>query len=136
MQRAAASTPPKTPESQSQNAESPPSKRQKTVHDSSPTATPTSDLNSVQNVLDEEELKRVKAIERIAEEAGETKWTLSTVNDSPHDSSPNFRVTIAGYSEIDEGIRTPATIGRRKFGRFQEESEVSNCFIHCCNKRD
>ena len=135
MQRAVASTPPTAPESQPQNAEHPPSKRQKIGHESSPIATPISVSHSIQNVMDEEELKRVKAIERIAEEAGETKWTLSTVNQDPHDSSPNLRVTMAGYSEIDDGTRTPATHGRRTFGRYQEK-EVGSHAVHCNVKRN
>ena len=124
MQRAAASTPPSTPQSQSQTPDTPPSKRQKTSNDVPTTATPPSDLQLIRSALDEEEEKRQRALERLAEEAGETKWVLSTLNEEAEVGKLGLRVATAGYSDIDQEPWTPAIAGRRSFGKFNREFEV------------
>jgi len=129
MQRAAASTPPATPQSETNDAEPPPSKRQKTSNVPSSPAGDSSmtDLQMIQRALDEEEQKRVRAIEKLAEDAGETKWVLSTVRGNIEEDGPNLHVTTAGYSEIDEGTWRPHMLGRRSFGRFNRQLEVNSC---------
>lgn len=122
MQRAAASTPPTTP--QSQGAESPPSKRPKTSHTLTLAATQTSDQQLIQAALGEEEEKREKAIEKLAAEAGETKWVLSTVETNAGECKQGLRVETTGFSDIDEGAWTPAMVGRMSFGKFNRELEV------------
>ncbi len=128
MQRAAASTPPSTPQSQPQTPNTPPSKRQKT-HASPSTAAPPSDLQLIQAALYDEEEKREKAIERLAEEAGETKWVLSTTKGEAGDGKPAFRVMTAGYADLDQEACWPATVGRRSFGKFNRELEVGHVKI-------
>ena len=130
MQRAAASTPPSTPQSQSQIPETPPSKRQKTSNNAPSTATPPSDLQLIRSALDDEEQKRQKALERLAEEAGETRWVLSTVNGGAEAGKTGLRVAKAGYSDIDQDAWTPAGVGRRSFGKFNKELEVSSVTIY------
>ena len=124
MQRAAASTSPSTPQSQHLAPDNPPSKRQKVSPVTSLTATPPSDLQLIQAALNEEEYKKEQAIERQAEEAGETKWVLSTVNGKEGNGVGDLLVANAGYSEIDEEAWRPVVSGRRSFGDFNRELEV------------
>lgn len=123
MQRAAASTPPSTPQSQLRTPNNPPSKRQK-VSAAPSTATPPSDLQLLQAALTEEEGKREKAIERLAEEAGETRWVLSTVNEQGNGVG-GLQIATAGYSDIDQEAWGPTMVGRRSFGNFNKGLEVS-----------
>lgn len=126
MQRAAASVPPSTTQLQSQAASTPPSKRQKLSNETpSPNSTP-SQSELVQSALDEDTAKREEAIERLAEEAGETKWVLSTVNGDPEVGVKGLRVAMAGYSDIDQDALRPAMQGRKIFGKFNRELEVSS----------
>lgn len=125
MQRAAASTSPSTPQSQSHTLDTLPSKRQKVSAATSSIPTPTSDLQLIQVALTKEEEKKEKAINRLAEEAGETKWVLSTVNGEKGNGVGGLRVANAGYSEIDQEAWRPAVSGRRSFGKFNQELEVS-----------
>lgn len=126
MQRAAASTPPTTHCGQSQGAETPPSKRQKTLHVPTSTTTPNSDHSMIQAAVGEEEEKREKAIERSAAEAGETKWVLSTVNVGACEVKHGLRIAVGGYSDIDQDAWRPAMVGRRSFGKFNRELEVGS----------
>ncbi len=74
--------------------------------------------------LAEEEDKREKAIERLAEDAGETNWVLSTVIGDEGNHTEGLRVARAGYSDIDQEAWTPLMVGRRSFGKFNREIEV------------
>lgn len=125
MQRAAASTPPPTHQPRTRTPDSPPSKRQKLSIASNSTATPASDLQLVQAALVEEEEKKQKAIERLAEDAGETKWVFSTVNGEEMNDSGGLRVAKAGYSDIDQEAWRPAVVGRRRFGKFNGDWKAS-----------
>ena len=127
MQRAAASTPPLTPQSQPHTPDSHPSKRQKLSVPPTSIATPPSDLQLIQAALTEEEEKRQKAIERLAEEAGETKWVLSTVNgeEGNENDMGGLRVAKAGYSDIEQEAGRPAVVGRRSFGNYNRDLEAS-----------
>lgn len=140
MQRAAASTSPSTPGPQAQqpredsSLETPPSKRRRTEsHTTTSVPAAPSDLQRIQVALDEEEAKRQTALDRLAEEAGETKWVLSTVNgitrggDEGADgrSGGGLRITNAAFSEIDSEAWKPTEIGRKSFGKFNREVEVS-----------
>ena len=124
MQRAAASSP-SVPQSQARSSDTPPSKRQKVSAAPSSAATSPSDLQLIQIALAEDGEKRGKAIERLAEEAGETNWTLSTMNGEGEHGRGVLRVTKAGYDDIDQEAWRTATVGRRSFGRFNRELEVS-----------
>ena len=127
MQRAAASTPPLTPQSQPRTPDSHPSKRQKLSVPPTSIATPPSDLQLIQAALTEEEEKRQKAIERLAEEAGETKWVLSTVNGEEGNENDigGLRVAKAGYTDIEQEAGRPAVVGRRSFGNYNRDLEAS-----------
>lgn len=125
MQRAAASNSPTTP----QTPEGPPSKRRKTSSNpQSLVPTPTSDAEVYRAAADLEDAKRVAAIERIATEAGETKWVLSTASNGANGKAGErkLRFMSAGYSEIDRDSQTSSKGegGRRSFGRFNKEVEV------------
>lgn len=63
-------------------------------------------------------------IERLAAEAGETKWVLSTVNGEAGEGKPVFRVATAGYSDLDQEAWMTSSRGRRSFGKFNQELEV------------
>ena len=128
MQRAAASAPPSTPQLHPHTPEPPPSKRQKISAASSSTGTSPSDLQLIQAALPEEEQKKERAIERLAEEAGETKWVLSTVNGEGN-SAEGLRVTKAEYSDLDQEAWRPTIVGRRSFGKFNRELEASSVIV-------
>ncbi|KAL8870106.1 MAG: hypothetical protein Q9174_003769, partial [Haloplaca sp. 1 TL-2023] len=122
MQRAAAATAP-SPTSP-QTPDGPPSKRRKT---STQQASPATDADIYEAAAKAEDAKRVAAIERIAAEAGETKWVLSIADRSGVDSDTKPRFLTTGYSDIDQ--ETPDTSarhdqrGRRSFGRFNRDLE-------------
>ena len=136
MQRAAASAPSTTLQSHSSpqahipDTLPPPSKRRKFDSDTETSVPPPpSDLQDIQAALDEDEAKRESAIERLGEEAGETKWVLSTLSDAEQwkyggPQHSGLRVTSTGYSEIEIGAMKPAMIGRRYFGRPNKQVEV------------
>ncbi|CAD6593600.1 MAG: hypothetical protein ASARMPREDX12_007345 [Alectoria sarmentosa] len=77
----------------------------------------------MQATLTKEEEKREKIVERLAEEAGETKWVLSTVNAEEGNDVGGLRVANAGYSDINQEAWRPAMVGRRSFGNFNRELE-------------
>ena len=124
MQRAAASTP-FLPQSQARTSDTPEPKRQ--IFSAAPSRTTTSNSDSwlIQFASAEEEEKRERAIERLAEEAGETNWVLDAVNGNGGNGGEGLRVTRAGYSDIDRESWRSTTIGRRSFGKFNQELEVS-----------
>ena len=139
MQRAAASQSQKsTPIQSTPDVSEPPSKRRKTDTRTpdygraealarSP-ATPLSDIELMKAATAEEEAKREKAIERLATEAGETKWVLSSTGEEKVDGERGLivRLAKAGYGEIDEGDgRLPMhSMGRRSFGKFSKADNV------------
>ena len=129
MQRAAASTPPSAPQLQSRSPHIPYSKRQKVSVTPSSTSAPPSDLQLIQVALTQEAEKREKAVERLAEDAGETKWVLSTVDGEEQTSLGGLRIVETGYSTIDQEAWRPSVVGRRSFGKFNRELEVSIIFI-------
>ena len=124
MQRAAASTS-SVSQSHSRSSDDPPPKRQKVSAVPSSTTTSLSDLPLIQVALAEKEEKRGKAIGRLSEEAGETDWILSTVNGDGGHGVEGMRVAKTGYSYIDQEAWRPAMVGRRSFGKFNQELEVS-----------
>lgn len=125
MQRAAASSSLSMPQSQPHTPDTPRSKRQKVSDAPSSIAMPPSDLQLMQATLTEEEEKRKKVDERLAEEAGETKWVLSTVNAEEGNDVGGLRVANSGYSDIDQEAWRPTMVGRRSFGKFNRELEVN-----------
>ena len=127
MQRAAASTPLSTPQSQPHTPDAPPPKRQKISAAPAPTAAPHSDLQLIQAALTEEEERREKAVEKLAEEAGETKWVLSTADGEEGSVVGGLRVAKAGYADIDQEAWSPAMVGRRSFGNLNMGLEVKFC---------
>ena len=131
MQRAAASTP-SVPQPQARTSDPPPSKRQKVFPAPSSMATSPSDLQLIQSALAEEAEKRGKHIERLVEGAGETEWVLSTVNGGDGHDVGGLRIAKAGYSDIDQEAWRPAMIGRRSFGKFNRELEVSFVTVFIC----
>ena len=128
MQRAAASTPTFAPQSQPRSPHTPSSKRQKASITPSSIATPPSDLELNQVALTEEEEKREKAVEKLAEDAGETKWVLSTVDGGEQTNLGGLRIVENGYSAIDQEAWKPSMVGRRSFGKFNRDLEVGIIF--------
>ncbi|KAL9128607.1 MAG: hypothetical protein Q9217_002741 [Psora testacea] len=135
MQRAAASTPFSTSPSISYSkthapdAESLPSKRRKVDSDEHRCAArPPSDRQQIQAAENEEAARRERAIARLAKEAGETMWVLSTLSDESEgkkDGSQHsgLRVMSAGYSDLDSEVSRPVMGGRRSFGKFNRGVE-------------
>ena len=129
MQRAAASTPTFALQSHPRSPHTASYKRQNASITPSSIATPPSDLQLTQVALTEEEKKREKAVDRIAEDAGETKWVLSTVDGGEQTNLGGLRIVETGYSAIDQEAWRPSMVGRRSFGKFNRELEVSIIFI-------
>ncbi|KAL8761366.1 MAG: hypothetical protein Q9184_002498, partial [Pyrenodesmia sp. 2 TL-2023] len=132
MQRAAAYSPPSTP----QELDGPRSaKRRKTSADQSsvttPITIPVNDVQTFQIAADAEDAKRAAAIERVAADAGETKWVLSTADtgwgQANGTGQRKLRFLATGYSDIDldaaQVTERRAQTGRRSFGRFNEDIE-------------
>ncbi|OJD33006.1 zinc knuckle protein [Diplodia corticola] len=119
MQRAAASQ--SSPKESPSTPNGPPAKRQRTSAASSP-ATP-SDLEAVNAAIAAEELKRTKAIDRAAAEAGETRWVLSFREPEKEARQMNpLRVMSAGYAALDNGDDSDEDddapqVGRMSFGK-------------------
>lgn len=140
MQRAAVSqsqrhvSTPSTPD-----GSEPPNKRRKTdtrtpdygraeMLATSAAATPVlSDLQRMEVATAEEEAKRERALERLAADAGETKWVLSTAEKRLENKGMVIlSVATAGYGDIDEEPcgATNTLSGRRRFGKFSDEVAV------------
>ena len=86
-----------------------------------------SDLQRMEMATAEEEAKRERALERLAAEAGETKWVLSTVPVKiDNEGGVAINVARTGYGIIDEGVDVAVDSigGRRSFGGFDKGSEV------------
>ncbi|KAL8783291.1 MAG: hypothetical protein Q9213_004725 [Squamulea squamosa] len=128
MQRAVASSPLPSPQTPQNISDGPPSKRRKTSTAHSPLtqsplpATPSTDAQVFQAAVDAENAKRAAAVERVAAQAGETKWVLSTADGASTNRTPEAKLQFltAGYSDIDQDIETR---GRRTFGRYRREEE-------------
>jgi hypothetical protein len=136
MQRGAAS-----PSSSLNTPPEPPSKKQRLSNGSyafTPSSTPRSDAQAVEEALAAEEQRRTEALEREAADRGETKWYLSFAE--PHKAAQEspLRIVSAGFStldstrpvadrsledEADDGRNPPAN-GRRSFGKFNRSLEV------------
>ena len=68
------------------------------------------------------------AVDRLAEDAGETKWVLSTVDGGEQTSLGGLRIVETGCSDVDQEAWRPYMVGRRSFGKFNRELEVSIIF--------
>ncbi|KAL8674854.1 MAG: hypothetical protein Q9168_000740 [Polycauliona sp. 1 TL-2023] len=123
MQRAAATSAMPSPQSPYTPHDAPPSKRRKisTTRSSQP-PTPTTDAQIFQAAVDAEDVKRAAAIERVAAQAGESKWVLSTADGvgKPSSGKNKLQFLTAGYSDIDQDIEAS---GRRIFGRYKNKAE-------------
>lgn len=130
MQRATAS-PSSTPSTPSE----PPSKKQRMSNGSArstPSSTPRSDAERLEEALAAEEQKRAAALHREAADRGETKWVLSF--QEPQGTESPLRIVSAGYatldvgkprsSEDDEVEERPQVTGRRSFGNFNRTVKV------------
>lgn len=135
MQRAAASSSMPSPQSPLTANGGPPSKRRKLSTAQSPViqtplpSTPSTDAQTFHAAVEAEDAKRAAAIERIAVQAGETKWVLSTADGvgKPSSGEKKLQFLTAGYSDIDQDIET---MGRRTFGRYRSTDRVGfNCHI-------
>ena len=137
MQRAAASQSQRSKPVQSfPDALEPPSKRRKpdtrtpnygrAEESARSLATPLSDIQLIQAATTDEEAKKESAIERLAAEAGDTKWVLSTTerDEVGGDRGLEMRITKAGYGEIDEVDGGLDGGGRRSFKKFNDAIEV------------
>ena len=127
MQRAAASSPASSTLSEPLT---PPSKRRRlSKNDHSPTQR-SNHTEAVQAALDAEDDKISAAIDRMAADAGDTKWILSYRDGDDADqrgTNPErvLRVLTMGYSDIDRANETTERQGRRSFGKFNKELEVN-----------
>jgi len=103
MQRAVASTSssPATPISEEDQA----AKRRKTSHGSLPSkpATPTIDQEAIQAAMEEDDRKRKAAIEKKAEELGDSHWVLGGTLPSGSGRLPQTPLSVVqvGFAEID-----------------------------------
>ena len=125
MQRAAAATPHESLQPLDQVSEEPPRKRQKVSETPSTSESPSLRLQQLRSTFNEEESKCDKIIDKIAEEAGETKWVLNVVAGHGQSSGNGLHVVTTGYSDIDQGDRRSVSVGRMSFGKFNREFEVA-----------
>ncbi|KAK3075289.1 hypothetical protein LTS18_014067 [Coniosporium uncinatum] len=133
MQRGSPSSTPNSTPSRSAPAtpaDGPPAKRQRLSNGTASSA------SVVQKALEEEERKRQEALDRLANEAGETKWVLSfaeparRTNGAVNDAG--LRVVQAGFGDIDaapnyesdeEEEKSKQVSGRWRFGGFGEKKD-------------
>ena len=133
MQRAAASTsksllPDDKDRSLDANFHS--SKRQKIISEGvrSPTA-PNTHPKQLSKARDEEEAKRGMATGCFAEDAGDTRWELSTFNkydgaERDNRSQADMQITTTAYSEIDSQAHHSLS-GRKTFGKYHSPLKVA-----------
>lgn len=120
MQRAAASSPASNP----QTPDIPSPKRQKLSTRNVSAPTPPSELQAIQAALKEQDDKISQAVDRLAAEAGETKWSLSFVDKGKGmKETRGLHVVTVGYSYIDTG--GARDVGRMNFGNFNSTLEVN-----------
>ena len=130
-----------SPTSSPSTPSEPPSKKQRLSNGSfasTPSSTPRSDAQAIEEALAAEEQRRTEAVEREAADRGETKWYLSFKEpQAPAQESP-LRIVSAGYSTLDAAVHStdrsseedvdldvPQQVkGRRSFGRFNRSLEV------------
>lgn len=121
MQRAAALP------SASSNPNSPdipsPKRRKFSSTTASTALTPPSEAQAIQAVMKAEEDKISQAVDRLAAEAGETKWSLSFVDEvGGVKETGGLQVVTVGYSQIDLGGGKGH--GRMSFGTVNRAAEV------------
>ena len=93
---------------------------------------PVRSLEECQNVtgLDGEETKTPRTINSIPEIARESKWVLDAPNDGSSAVGNSLRAKIhimnTGYSDIDSGTLYLPSEGRKSFGNFNRQIEVSH----------
>ncbi|KAK0646211.1 hypothetical protein B0T16DRAFT_156507 [Cercophora newfieldiana] len=103
-QAAAEASSPSTPKTEDEGSAS---KRRKTSHKSAPlTPTPNApiyDQKAIQAAIDEEEKKRLAAIEKRAAELGDSHWVLDSTSAPPpkHGARPPLNVVQVGFGQID-----------------------------------
>lgn len=124
MQRAAAGS----SASRIPNPDDHPSKRRKLSANQTSPITPSAGAQAFQVAADAEDVKRAAGSERLATEAGETRWVLSTL-DVEHTVGKDLKLRFltAGYSDIDQDAQSTGwdgSLGRRSFGRFHRAMEV------------
>ncbi|KAK4230886.1 hypothetical protein QBC38DRAFT_507192 [Podospora fimiseda] len=115
MQRgaAAAAASPVSPSSPAtpQSADSSTSKRRKFSHAVSTTSTPATplyDQKAIQAAIEEEEKKRLAAVEKRAAELGDSHWVLPGAFALPNNGARTLNVVTVGFAQIDY----PAASGR------------------------
>ena len=139
MQRAAASSPlsasPSTPDV-------PSPKRRKTEAGSTPTkfdVDALADNRAIQAAMATEEAKRQIALEKLANEAGDTRWVLN-FEDQSSASKRSIQIEEMGFASLDHQTArrahykarkheedpepAPGLVGRRSFGKFNRVIEV------------
>ena len=82
--------------------------------------------SSIDAIMMEEDIKRERALERLAEEVGETKWEFSTLQkrfSQAHESHESFQVDHASQSDLSSD-KDPTFIGRKSFGKSKDNAQV------------
>lgn len=137
MQRAAASSPLAQGSPSSQPGTPASNKRQRTDENASPTpfnVNELADQRAVEKAMAEEEAKRQAALDRAAQEAGDTRWVLNFEDkDAQEKKTGGLRVQMASFATLDRGAARieldveedkPVAGGRRSFGKFNKKLEV------------
>ncbi|KAK0623202.1 hypothetical protein B0T14DRAFT_425523 [Immersiella caudata] len=126
-QAAAEASSPSTPKTEDEGSAS---KRRKTSHKSAPpTPTPTVpiyDQKAIQAAIEEEEKKRLVAIEKRAAELGDSHWVLDTASAPPPKNGTRLplKVVQVGFGQIDytgtlDDFDTLRTVDNSAKARFQ-----------------
>ncbi len=91
---------------------------------------------AVQIAMATEEAKRQAALDKAAEEAGDTRWVLN-FEDKTAKKEGGLRIEQMSFAGIDraprvvrtaerEEVDEPVVVGRRSFGKFNRKLEVCN----------
>ena len=118
MQRAAASANDSTPST----SEGPPLKRKRLSEGTPSPATPSSDLQKVKAAQAEEELRRSAVIERLAAEAGETRWVLNVKE--PERTENGLVIIETGFADIDAVPKTAPSKAANGIDQSEESLSV------------
>lgn len=96
------------------------------------------DEHAIRAAISKEERGRAAAIERAAEQAGDSHWVLSYPNQEENEAvrQKTRRVVYVGYAEIDSPLShipgtdteyvSPMALGRRTYGKVEKPGEPSS----------
>ena len=132
-QAAAEASSPSTPKTDEERSAS---KRRKVTHKSSPAtpSTPIYDQKAIQAAVEEEEKKRLAAIEKRAAELGDSHWVLddAAVASAANGSKAPLNIVQVGFAQIDydgvlDGAQGSVDLSNKTRFRFNMKRSKARC---------